>query len=164
MKTLVVYYSLSGTTRACAMSAAKELSADVAEIHTAKPIKSGNFLPVAKMMLTGSAAIQPVEANPRDYDLIVLAAPIWAGKAARPLTTWLRGVSLMQKDIGLLLTCDGNAFKALEKLAPAVPGARVVGSIGIVCGKRPLSELEEEARLWADELREEKKSPPEGNA
>jgi hypothetical protein len=38
----------------------------------------------------GHVPIQPPKATPHDYDLIVMAAPIWTGRIAPPLQSYLR--------------------------------------------------------------------------
>lgn len=84
MKTLVLFYSYSGKTRALAEKKAKELGADIAEIKEAK--KTGKLAAYAigcfKAMKRKNADIEPLKAGLAAYEKIILMAPIWAGHPA----------------------------------------------------------------------------------
>ncbi len=80
MKTLVVYYSRTGTTKKAAEIAAKELNADMEEI--VDEIKRKGILGYIK---SGSHAlrkkltkIEKLEKDAKDYDLIIIGSPVWA--------------------------------------------------------------------------------------
>jgi len=80
MKTLVVYYSYSGHTKAIATDLAAKESADTMEITDIKhPGKLKAFTAGCLAAIRGKAwPIQPLEANMADYDRLILLAPIWA--------------------------------------------------------------------------------------
>ena len=155
MKALVVYYSLTGVSRQLALTVANELGADKVAITTVKELSAKKMFPLAPMSIFGKAAINPVQVNPRDYDLIVLATPVWIGRPAAPLVTWLKSVTLTQKDVALLLTYRDQAGNAMPKLEKLVSGARVIDRLALQTKNHPQSELDEQARLWADELTED---------
>ena len=81
MKTLVVYYSYSGRSRAVAEKLAKAESLDIAEIKDVRHVSK------LKAYTAGIVAsikgkpwpIQPLVVEWLDYTRLILFAPIWAG-------------------------------------------------------------------------------------
>jgi len=132
MKTLVAYYSLSGTTRPVAAALAQKLNADLEEILCARYhprffsyIKAGydswaDRLPV----------IQPTKYPPSLYDLVVIGGPMWAWRAATPVRTYLRKEAGRFANVAFFLTLGGapaeKAFSEMEVLAGRVPIATLV--------------------------------------
>ncbi len=153
MKALVVYYSLTGATRRLAQVVAAELNADTAEIVTTKKLSEKSVFPLACMSLFGSVAIEPLNVNLREYDLVVLGTPVWFGNIAAPMKAWLKRARPEHKDTAFLVVCGGNAGKSIDHLKKLTAGSRVVGRIVMVTGKRPESEQEADMRLWADDLK-----------
>jgi len=84
MKTLVIFYSYSGNTKAIAKELATVESASIAEIKdTKRPGKLKAFTVGCLAAIRGKAwPIQPLDAAPADYDRLVLLGPIWAGNPA----------------------------------------------------------------------------------
>lgn len=91
MKSLVLYYSKSGTTAKVARAVATGLEADVAEIKCPR-YSSGwlGYLLAGYDSLKGRLpAIEVPGVSYADYDLIVLGAPIWTSYPATPLRALL---------------------------------------------------------------------------
>jgi len=81
MKTIILYYSFSGKTKALAVNKASELGADIEEItDIKKPCKLKAFT-AGKIKSLGrkTAKINPVKTELGGYDQIIIMAPIWAG-------------------------------------------------------------------------------------
>ncbi|MBR2682550.1 MAG: hypothetical protein IKE22_04695 [Atopobiaceae bacterium] len=95
MSSAVVYYSLEGNTRLAATELAERLGADLYEVRSEKkyPRKGlGQFLSGGKDAMFGALPkIEPLDVDLTTYDLVVLAFPLWAGKAAAPINTFLEG-------------------------------------------------------------------------
>lgn len=89
MKTVVLFYSLSGNTREKAKQFAKEIQADLQEVHTVKPI--GTFKAYTwgcmNAMRQKSVPIETLKVDLNDYNKIILMGPIWAGYPAPPINT-----------------------------------------------------------------------------
>lgn len=122
MHAAVVYYSLEGNTRAAATKLAKRLGADVFEVRTTKayPRKGlGKFLSGGKDSLFGKAPqIEPLQMDPSSYELVVLAVPVWAGKAAAPINSFLAGRSFGQARVALMVaSASGDAESCAQDLA-----------------------------------------------
>jgi len=80
MKTLIVFYSYSGKTRAIAQEMAKKETCDIAEVRSAKAIgKLKAYTAGIFASIKGRAwPIMPLEVALPDYDRLVLLAPVWA--------------------------------------------------------------------------------------
>jgi hypothetical protein len=129
MRNLVVYYSLAGNTRKVAERAARELGADIAEIHATR-YQSGAFR-ILRAAFDGwwgrLPAIEASGGDPAAYDFVLLMAPVWAGHAATPMRAclaWNRG---RLKRAAFVLTCAGScppqAFEEMAALAGLEPQA-----------------------------------------
>lgn len=84
MKTLVVYYSYSGSTKAIAGEYAKQNSVDITEIKGVKrPWKLRAYTAGILASMKGKAwPIEPPEVDFESYERLVLFAPVWAGNPA----------------------------------------------------------------------------------
>ncbi len=110
---LVVYYSYSGNTRRAAENLASLLQGDLYEI---KPATS-YLAPPALALLRSSAEEQfsclPDLAGPlpdlSGYQLVLIGGPVWRGKVARPLASWLALNDLSGKKVAPFWTSDGDA-------------------------------------------------------
>jgi hypothetical protein len=129
MRTLVVYYSYTGNTRNVAERAARDLGADIAEVHSARYESGGfRFLRAAFDSWRGRLpAINVSGPLPDEYDLVVLMSPVWAGHAATPMRAYLAQNRGKIKSAAFLLTCAGScpprAFKEMTALAGLEPRA-----------------------------------------
>ena len=81
MKTLVIFYSYTGHTKALAQKLAADKSADIVEIKDIKcPSKIKAFSIGCFAAMRGKAwPIQPIELDLKSYDSLILLSPIWAG-------------------------------------------------------------------------------------
>lgn len=127
MKTLVVYYSLSGKTKIIANALATSLTADIEEIQDQK-----NRNGLWRQILAGFAAamkksttIAPTKFNPADYDLIIIGTPIWAASPACSVRAWLLQNAAALKRVAFFATMGGSgdtkAFKEMMRLAKQAP-------------------------------------------
>jgi len=109
MSTAILYYSLSGTTKAAAEKQAAETGADLFEI---KEVKKRNgftaFIPGCCLAMSGKgSAIVPPEADLAAYDEIVIMGPIWAGRPA-PAVNSVIGLLPEGKTVSLICTAGGD--------------------------------------------------------
>lgn len=105
-KTLVVYFSATGTTKLLAEYAAEILNADLYEIVPEKPYTEADLAyytngradreqndPDARPGISGS--VESIE----DYDTILFGYPIWHGQAPRIISTFLESYDFSGKTI-----------------------------------------------------------------
>lgn len=91
MKTLVVYYSRTGTTRKLAEKIASILGCDIGEIIDLKNRKGlFGFLGAGYSAFTRRLTeIKAPDRDPSAYELLVVGTPIWAGNITPAIRTYL---------------------------------------------------------------------------
>jgi len=120
MKTLVVYYSRTGTTKKVGQEIARQFKADSEEILDVKSrmgpigwLRSGREGKDKKL-----AEIKPIKKDPSKYDLVLIGTPNWAANMSSPVRTYLSNNKF--KKTAYFLTGGGNpgiAFEDMEALA-----------------------------------------------
>ena len=100
-KTLVLYYSLTGNTKAVAEEFANRLGADIEEIVCVNPYDTNFQACIARCLQDREAGIvteiEPVKADLSKYKTIFIGYPIWFGTYTPPVATWLANVDLSDK-------------------------------------------------------------------
>ena len=129
MKTLVVYYTRSGTTAKAAQMIAAALNADKEEIKES----SGRGGPLG-WLRSGMEAnqrkpaeVKPLEADPTIYDLVVVGTPIWAGTVSSPVRGFIEKHRDQLPRVAFFCTMEGDnpvkAFQEMEKALGAKPAS-----------------------------------------
>lgn len=126
-KTLVVYYSFSNNVHAIVNDLRTQIEADVIRIEPAE--KGIDY--AANGYAYGSAlisairnnpedvssypAIDPVEVNMSDYDVVIVAAPLWWSNMAAPLQTFLfqHGKEMAGKHIALIVSSASSGISGV---------------------------------------------------
>jgi flavodoxin len=131
-KTLILYYSLTGNTKACCESLQKALDTDILEIQDlVNRSGSWGFIRSAfGSMFSMHTDIEPETPDLSPYQNIILASPIWTGKLSMAIRTFIDKNKLDGKKVVLFTTT--NAFeeeKYKEKSRNLVreAGGEVVG-------------------------------------
>jgi flavodoxin len=110
MKTLVVFYSRSGSTKKIAQTLAKKLGADLDEIidHTDRSGIKGWLLAGRDAMKQSLTDIS-VKKDPKKYDLIVVGSPVWAWTGAPAVRTYLTKYKSQIKKVAIFTTSGSDA-------------------------------------------------------
>jgi len=116
MKTLVVYYSRTGTTKKVAEEIAEKLDADIEEIRdTVKRSGIWGWLISGRDgMNRRLTKLHRMDKNPIDYDLVIVGTPIWAGISA-PVRTYLTAFKSNFKKVAFFCTMGGSGEKKTFK-------------------------------------------------
>ena len=122
-KTLIVYYSRTGNTKAVCESLAKEIDADIVEIKDLKNRMStfGIIGGMLRTFLSMQTKIFPEKIDMTDYSNVILSAPIWAAKVPPAMRTAIYMNGFMDKKVVMLVTCDSfYAEKYQDKMKKLV--------------------------------------------
>ncbi len=97
MKTVVVYYSRYGNSRVAARLIAKYLQAPMHRIEVKR--HRGVVRSTFSALFGRRPEIKAIPLQPEDWDLMVIVVPIWSGKPATPLKTFLAETRLAEKQV-----------------------------------------------------------------
>ena len=130
-KTLVVYFSQTGNTKALAGFIAKLKSADTFEIkaenpYTAEDTKYDSDTRAYREQHDPSArpAIAGELPDLAEYDTVYLGYPIWHGEAPKIIYTFIEGVDLSGKTVIPFCTSASSPVgSSADNLHPLAPGA-----------------------------------------
>ncbi len=94
MRTLVVYYSKTGTTAKVAQEIIKKANCDSDELQFDESSKTiGN------------------KRNPSEYERVILLAPVWAFSLAEPMKLYVAKYGADIKRYDLIVTCGGLGLR-----------------------------------------------------
>lgn len=155
-KSMVTYFSASGTTAKAASALAAAIGADLYEIKPAAPYTNKDLNWQDKRsrssveMNNPSARPELADKNfsPAAYDRIFLGFPIWWYTAPRIIQTFLESFDFTGKTIILFATSGGSGLgRTVNELAPSCPGAVI--REGQIMRRNASAE---ELKRWADKF------------
>lgn len=156
-KTLVAYFSASGTTAKVAEALAKAANADVYEIKPAVPYTRADLdwtnkksrSSVEMSDKSSRPELADKSANVENYDTVLLGFPIWWNVAPTIINTFLESYDFSGKKIVLFATSGGSGFgKTVEGLKGSVPADAQIIEGKILNGRLSESEL----KAWVESL------------
>ncbi|MFH0936417.1 MAG: flavodoxin [Candidatus Woesearchaeota archaeon] len=132
MKTLLVFYSRTGTTKKLAEEISKNLKCDLEEIFDTKNrlgiigyLKSGH-----DAMLKKFTKIEKTKKNPAKYDLVIIGTPIWVYNLCTPIRTYLYENRDNLKKVAFFCTMGGSGAE------------KTFSDIENICNKKPIATLQ----------------------
>lgn len=130
MKKAVVFYSLSGNTQAAAKEIAEGIGADLIELKLVKPFPTEKSKQLAlggmQAMFGVKPAIQELSKNIKEYDVLILGTPIWAGTIAAPVHSFLNKYQVLDKIVTVFTFSGGGDNKrCIAKLSKRLPRLKV---------------------------------------
>ena len=123
MKTLLVYYSRTGTTKKIAEVIMEQLKCDLEIVQDVKSRAGAlGYLRSGKEAATRSLTeIKPNSKNPSDYDLVIIGTPIWSWNMSSPIRTYLTNNKGSFKNTAFFCTMGGSgderAFKEMAEIS-----------------------------------------------
>ena len=153
MKTLVTYFSASGTTKRVAETIATTIGGDLFEIepqelYTSEDLnwmnkKSRSSIEMADK--TSRPAIKNKVTNLNEYDRVVIGFPVWWYTAPTIINTFIEENNLSGKEIYVFVTSGGSSFGgSLKDLKNTYP------ELNFVSGIRFTKPREEEILEWLE--------------
>jgi flavodoxin len=156
-KILIVYYSLTGNTRFIAECLQEKLKADIQQIVPIKDVKPKGgmkyFWGGYKVIMKKKPSLEPIEKDPKDYDVIIIGTPVWVWTIAPPIRTFLTKYDLSNKKVGFWCCHAGSPGSTLRIMEKCAPDSEVLGKIKFI---DPLKKNTDEAKTrtieWANEI------------
>lgn len=146
-KTLVLYFSRSGNTKAIAEFIQKKLACDIAELKPAKPYPDtyDDVVQIAKKEqgMNARPAFAKPNINLADYTTIFLGYPNWWGTMPMFFFTFLESVDTKGKIIVPFCTHGGSALgNSVDDIKKLCPTARVLKGLAIKGNKAKNAQAE----------------------
>lgn len=114
MKSLVVYYSRTNITKKLAEDIANKTGGDIDEI-----IPKVNYQGKIGYARGGKDAmtekiidLEDMKYDPQNYDIVYIGGPVWAGKAANPVISYLKENEGKFKNLKFFLTAGKSGFES----------------------------------------------------
>jgi len=128
-KVLVVYYSLSGNTKAVAEKIKENTNADIYEIKTTEQYPSSLMIYIKSKKQKNPKNYPALQENFPDfekYDLIFVGSPVWWYSAASPVLSFLSKVDFKSKKVVSFATHGGNFGSFFEDFENKAKNAQVI--------------------------------------
>ena len=136
MKTIILFYSHSGNTKALAQKKASELGADIEEIvEVKKPFIGIGLYKAAKRKKT---AIQPIKAQLGNFDKIIIMSPVWKGHPVSAINSAIDYLPSGKKIEIVMVSSGGGARASKEETKALVArrGCEVVGYFDVIAKRK----------------------------
>jgi len=137
MKSLVVFYSLTGKTRLAAQAIGESLDADIAEVEEARARRMGFPVYLAggfAAITNRGSKIKPMTIDVSRYDRVFVGSPVWASRPAPAINSFIYGTDLKGRTVIPFVTLGGESSRAplanmtakIERRGGNVPGSFAV--------------------------------------
>lgn len=119
-----------GNTQAAAKEIAEGIGADLIELKLVKPFPTEKSKQLAlggmQAMFGMKPAIQELSKNIKEYDVLILGTPIWAGTIAAPVHSFLNKYQVLDKIVAVFTFSGGGDNKrCIAKLSKRLPRLKV---------------------------------------
>ncbi|WMJ78891.1 MULTISPECIES: flavodoxin family protein [unclassified Sedimentibacter] len=158
MKNLVVYYSRSGNTKIVAEEISKIIECELEKIEFLNDI--GSVRAAFTSLIGCKARIKHLNIDPKKYDNIFIGCPVWAGKSATPMNTFLNNFDFTNKNVFIFITqADSKTpVKVYESISKRVAdkGGNVADMFFVQTNMKSLissQQAMEAATEWINKLR-----------
>ncbi|MGK5081804.1 flavodoxin [Bdellovibrionota bacterium FG-1] len=128
-KTLIIYFSRTGTTRRVAHVIARITEADLVEVKSSR-YPRGIFGYLQAGLDAALSRPVPVDAPSVDfskYEWVVVGTPVWGSSVSAPIRSYLAKHGRHMRRVAFFITCGGagarRAFRQMRELAHRVPFA-----------------------------------------
>jgi flavodoxin len=130
-RTLVVFYSKTGTTEIVARAIRDELGCEIEAIHDLEEREgiAGYLHSGFDAMFHRPAALRAMSSNAQDYELVIVGTPIWDASVSARVRTYLTANRDRIRKVAFFCTHGGSG------------SARVLREMEEICGRHPVVAL-----------------------
>jgi len=153
MKSLVAYYSRTGTTKTVAEAIIDALSADVEPIIADTEGKGMGRLAM-QAVFNVHAKIGQTTKDASSYDVVIVGTPVWASKMSPPVRTYLAKNKSKFKSVAFFCTYGGRGSEKVLKSMESFCGKTALGMLDILEQDVKSGEYVEKVKRFATELQE----------
>jgi len=155
MKTLIVYYSLTGNVKFIAENMAKTIGADLLELKPKDKIDSKGFMKFLwggkQVFMKETPALEVLNKNPDDYDVIIIGTPVWAWSYTPAFRSFFKENKIENKKIAFFCCHGGGKGHVFEKLKEALPNNQFIGEIDFLEPLKKETEMKKEKAVrWVE--------------
>jgi len=155
-KPLILYYSLTGTTRTIAAELARALSCEAEELVSRYYRQNlWKITCVNDQLFDRDDDLAPVKTDLKNYPQLIIASPVWIHALCSPVRTLIKYNGFKNKQVWLVLTNRGNYGPADEKSIMQFLrdwGITVKGCHAVCTAGKSEEELLRQARLIAQDI------------
>jgi menaquinone-dependent protoporphyrinogen IX oxidase len=155
MKTLVVYYSRTGTTARLAHKISELLSADSERIvsKTSYDGSLGYWRGAFHTLNDTKVAIEDAKLSPAKYDLIIVGGPVWGARIANPVRTYLRQHASEIKSTAFFVTQGGPRPGSSFKQMATMSGKQPIATLSVSSGKLSRPSGNDAVRAFVEKMK-----------
>jgi flavodoxin len=151
MKSLVVFYSRTGTTKRIGDALAQLLACDSEELVDTKKrsgplgfVSAGRDAQAKKL-----TTLADVKHDPALYDLVILGTPVWGGTLSSAMRTYISANKSKFKRVAFFCTHGGSGNKQLFDEMEALCERRPVDTLAISQGEVKKGAYQDKLRQFA---------------
>jgi flavodoxin len=156
MRSLVVYYSRTGSTKFVAEMVAKELGAETEELVDQKSRRG-----ILGFLRSGYESTRGVETklkettrDPSQFDLVVLGTPVWNGRPSSPIRTYLKSHDLSGKRTAIFcVSASSPGDETIRRTKSLIPDCEYAGQLALSDALTDKEDTERKISAWCAELR-----------
>jgi len=137
MKSLVVFYSLTGKTRVAAQAIGESLDAEVTEVEEARARTMGFSVYLAggfAAITNRGSKINPMTIDISRYDRVFVGSPVWSWRPTPAINSFIYGTDFDGRTVIPFVTLGGESSRAplanmtakIQKRGGKVPGSFAV--------------------------------------
>lgn len=156
VKVLVAYYSRTGRTKQVAETVAAGLEADPVPIEDVDDRTGalGYFWSGRDALFGRRGSIRPTEADPAEYDLVIVGTPVWAGRLSTPVRTYIADHRADLKQVAFFCTEGAYGGPRVFKTMNDLSGQDPVATLEITGGDLKSGRYRDKVRAFARDITE----------
>ena len=162
MKTLIVYYSRTGTTKKVAEQIQKSLNCDIEELIDTKNRMGffGYIFGGRDAVMKKTTVINKVKTDVSKYDLIILGTPDWGSTMTPALRTYIIDNKDKFKNVALFCTAGGSNHDGTIREMGSLCEKVSLASIGLRMGEVKSGEFVAKLNEFVDFIKKHDVKPP----